>query len=87
MKALPAETRIVGRQKTSAMKRLAASISTMPASASSFGSLQRSEDALATPARLRRIGGDMLDAELRQRPSHLRQGAGSTFSPAVGVKK
>jgi hypothetical protein len=31
--------------------------------------LQRAEEPLRAPARLRRIGGDMLDAELRQRPA------------------
>src|SRR5215472_2739294 len=35
--------------------------------------LQRAEHALAPPTRLRRVGRDMLDAEVRQRPPYLGQ--------------
>jgi hypothetical protein len=44
--------------------------------------LQRAEEPLRAPARLRRIGGDMLDAELRQGPADL--GGMLPVDPAAG---
>ena len=49
--------------------------------------LKRAEDALTTAACLGRVGGDVLDAELRQRTPTCVKTRESTFSPAVGVKK
>jgi hypothetical protein len=57
------------------MKALAASIETIQASFSSFDEtiLQRRERPLGAPARLGRIGPDMLDPQMLQRPADLRQ--------------
>src|ERR1700719_3309380 len=49
--------------------------------------LKRAEHALAAPARLRRIGGNMLDAELRQPPSHLRQRTRVNFLACLGSEE
>jgi hypothetical protein len=49
--------------------------------------LQRPEDPLGAAARLRRVGGDVLDAELRKRPADLVSCVRDTLPPAAGVWK
>ena len=49
--------------------------------------LQGAEGALGAAARLRRIGGDVLDAELGQRPPDLGRLLPQTLPPATGVWK
>ena len=50
-------------------------------------SLPGAKVALAAAPRLRRVGRNHLDAQLAQRPSHLRQPIRIHFAPTFGVNQ